>query len=73
MSRIDLSSPWGVTVALLPEVLLCGWALVVLLVVSWRHETAEDCRLAGWLSFAGVILSAAGGRRAGGVFRHCSP
>ena len=60
MSRIDLSSPWGVTVALLPEVLLCGWALVVLLVVSWRHETAEDCRLAGWLSFAGVILSAAG-------------
>jgi NADH-quinone oxidoreductase subunit N len=49
-----------VTLALLPEVLLSGWALIVLLVVSWRHETAEDSRLAGWLSFAGVALSAAG-------------
>jgi NADH-quinone oxidoreductase subunit N len=60
MNRIDLSTPWGVTVALLPEVLLSGWALVVLLVVSWRHQTAEDSRLAGWLSFAGVVVSAAG-------------
>ena len=60
MTRSDLSTPWGVTVALLPEVLLSGWALVVLLVVSWRHRTAEDSRLAGWLSFAGVVLAAAG-------------
>jgi NADH-quinone oxidoreductase subunit N len=60
MTRLDLSTPWGVTLALLPEVLLCGWALIVLLVVSWRHETAEDSRLAGWLSFAGVAVSAAG-------------
>jgi NADH-quinone oxidoreductase subunit N len=60
MTRLDLSTPWGVTLALLPEVLLCGWALIVLLVVSWRHETPEDSRLAGWLSFAGVALSGAG-------------
>jgi NADH-quinone oxidoreductase subunit N len=60
MNRLDLSTPWGVTLALLPEVILSAWALVVLLVVSWRHETAEDSRLAGWLSFAGVLLSAAG-------------
>ena len=60
MTRLDLGTPWGVTVALLPELLLTGWALVVLLVVSWRHQTAEDSRLAGWLSFAGVALSAAG-------------
>jgi NADH-quinone oxidoreductase subunit N len=60
MNRLDLSTPWGVTLALLPEVILTAWALVVLLVVSWRHETAEDSRLAGWLSFAGVLLSAAG-------------
>ncbi len=60
MIRLDLGTPWGVTVALLPEVLLCAWALIVLLVVSWRHTTAEDSRLAGWLSFAGVVLSAAG-------------
>jgi NADH-quinone oxidoreductase subunit N len=60
MNRLDLSTPLGVTLALLPEVLLCAWSLVVLLVVSWRHETAEDSRLAGWLSFAGVVLSAGG-------------
>jgi NADH-quinone oxidoreductase subunit N len=59
MNRLDLSTPWGITLALLPEVVLCGWALIVLLVVSWRHEDARDSRLAGWLSFAGVVLSAA--------------
>nr|MBA3522715.1 NADH-quinone oxidoreductase subunit N [Gemmatimonadales bacterium] len=60
MIRLDLATPWGLTLALLPEILLCGWALVVLLMVSWRHRTAEDSRLAGWLSFAGVALSGAG-------------
>jgi hypothetical protein len=60
MNRLDLATPLGLTVALLPELLLCGWALVVLLVVSWRHETVEDSRLAGWLSFAGIVLSAGG-------------
>ena len=60
MNRLDLSTPWGVTLALLPEVILTAWTLVVLLVVSWRHDTAEDSRLAGWLSFVGVLLSAAG-------------
>jgi NADH-quinone oxidoreductase subunit N len=60
MNRLDLSTPWGVTLALLPEVLLTGWALIVLLVASWRHTTAEDSRLAGWLSFVGVLVSAGG-------------
>ena len=50
----------GITLALLPEVLLTGWALIVLLVASWRHGSAEDSRLAGWLSFAGVAVSGAG-------------
>jgi len=60
MNRLDLSTPWGITLALLPECILIAWSLVVLLVVSWRHETAEDSRLAGWLSFVGVLLSGAG-------------
>jgi NADH-quinone oxidoreductase subunit N len=60
MRHLDLSSPLGVTLALLPEVLLSFWALVVLLVVSWRHETAEDSRLAGWLSLVGVVLGGVG-------------
>jgi NADH-quinone oxidoreductase subunit N len=60
MTRIDLGTPGGAMLALMPELLLTGWALIVLLVVAWRHETAEDSRLAGWLSFAGVAVSAAG-------------
>ena len=59
MIRLDLSTPWGVTLALLPELVLTFWSLVVLLVLSWRHHTAEDSRLAGWLSLAGVLLSLA--------------
>lgn len=58
--QLDLTNPVDMIVGLLPEVLLTCWSLVVLLIVSWRHQTAEDSRLAGWLSFAGVILSGAG-------------
>ena len=57
--RFDLSTPLGVTLALLPEVVLTLWALVVLLVVSWRHRTEEDSRLAGWLSLAGLLVTLA--------------
>jgi NADH-quinone oxidoreductase subunit N len=60
MIQLDTSTPQGVTVALLPEVLLSGWSLIVLLVASWRHGRPEDSRLSGWLSFAGVAVSLAG-------------
>jgi NADH-quinone oxidoreductase subunit N len=60
VNQLDLSTPEGVTLGLLPEVLLTAWSLVVLLVASWRHETVQDSRLAGWLSFAGIVLSGAG-------------
>ena len=52
---IDLQTPMGLTLALLPAVLLSGWSLVVLLVVAWRHGSEGDSRLAGWLSVVGVI------------------
>jgi NADH-quinone oxidoreductase subunit N len=58
--QLDLTTPVGVTLGLLPEILVCAWALIVLLVASWRHGTAADSRLAGWLSFVGVALGAAG-------------
>jgi NADH-quinone oxidoreductase subunit N len=58
--QLDMTTPQGVTLGLLPEILLSGWSLIVLLVASWRHGTAADSRLAGWLSFAGIVLSAAG-------------
>ncbi len=57
MSPIDTTSPLGVTLALLPEVILSLAALGVLLVNAWRHETAADSRLAGWLSLGGVGAS----------------
>lgn len=60
MNQLDMSTPEGVTLGLLPEILLTGWSLLVLLVASWRHEGVRDSRLAGWLSFAGVVLSGAG-------------
>jgi len=57
VSPIDTTSPMGVTLALLPEVILSLAALGVLLVNAWRHETAADYRLAGWLSLGGVGAS----------------
>ena len=54
MIPIDTTTPMGVTLALLPEVVLSTAALGVLLVNAWRHETSADGRLAGWLSLGGV-------------------
>ena len=59
MNPIDMGQPLGITLALLPEVILTGWSLIVLLVVSWRHQTAQDSRLAGWLSLAGLLVTGA--------------
>ncbi len=58
MSPLDLATPLGITVALLPEIVLSAGALIVLLVLSWRHRTAGDSRLAGWLALASVGASA---------------
>lgn len=50
---IDPGTPGGAIVALLPEGILTAWALVVLLVVAWRHRTGADSRFAGILSLFG--------------------
>ncbi len=54
-----MSTAEGVALGLLPEIVLTAWSLIVLLVASWKHKTAEDSRLSGWLSFVGVVLSGA--------------
>ena len=71
---LDLSSPLGLTAALAPELFLTGAALVVLLFVAWRHQTAADARRAGWLTAASLVLAllllvamAVGGLRATGL------
>jgi len=57
--RINVASPFGITLALLPEVALTAFALLALLVVAWRHQTKEDSRLAGWVSLAGLLVAGA--------------
>ena len=59
MNQLDMSTPMGATLGLLPEILLTGWTLIVLLVASWRHGTPENSRFVGWLSLAGLFLSGA--------------
>ncbi len=39
---LDLSRYADLMTALLPELVLTGWAMVLLLVVAWRHRTARD-------------------------------
>jgi NADH-quinone oxidoreductase subunit N len=59
MRPLDLTTPLGATIALLPEVVLTGWLMVVLLYASWRHDTERDVLTTGWLSFVGVLLAGA--------------
>lgn len=56
---IDLSTPGGAVLGLLPELALTAWALVMLLLIAWRHTTAADTRLVGQLSLVGYVLAAA--------------
>ena len=55
---LDLSSYRDLMLALLPEVVLTGWALVLLLFVAWRHKTIRDLRIAGWLTLAALASTA---------------
>ena len=52
---IDLSSPGGLVVALLPELVLTSWALVILLAAAWRHREEADQQLAGQLALLGLV------------------
>ncbi|HEU5218560.1 MAG TPA: NADH-quinone oxidoreductase subunit N [Gemmatimonadales bacterium] len=73
MMPLDLKTPLGVTLALLPEIALTIGAMIVLLVNAWRNRTAGDSRLSGYLALASLVPSAialgslwAGGARAEG-------
>jgi len=54
---LDLTTPVGITLALVPELFLTAAALVVLLVLAWRHKTVADLRLAGRLSVIGLAVT----------------
>ncbi len=59
MRPLDLGTPGGLALALLPEILLSAWAMMVLLVIAWRHRDERDQRLAGMLSLAGLVAALA--------------
>ena len=59
MNGLDLRTPTGVVLALIPELVLVATSLVVLLLNGFRHKTARDSKLAGWVSLAGIVASLA--------------
>ena len=57
--QLDLTTASGQSAALAPELFLTGAALVVLLFVAWRHKTAADARLTGWLAVVSLVFTLA--------------
>jgi len=56
---LDLSLTGDLLTALLPELVLTGWALVLLGIVAWRHRTTGDLRVAGGVALAALATTAA--------------
>lgn len=52
---IDLTRPGGIALALLPELVLTGCALIATVAVAWRHRGLNDQRLIGYLTLAGLL------------------
>ena len=57
MRPLDLTLPADLMLGILPELVLSGWALLVLLVAAWRHRSDQDSRLAGRIALAGLVLA----------------
>src|SRR3989454_984433 len=49
---------WALPLALLPELVLTAWSLVLLLLIAWRHRTAADLRFAGCVTLAALASTA---------------
>jgi NADH-quinone oxidoreductase subunit N len=54
---IDLNTPGGLVLALLPELVLTVWMLVLLLTVGWRHKDEGDLQLAGQFALLGLVCT----------------
>ncbi len=59
MTGLDLLTPSGLMVAMLPELVVTLAAVIVLLINAWRHQTAADSRFAGMVSLAGLVAALA--------------
>ncbi len=56
--NLDPSIARDLLLSLLPELVLTGWALVLLLFVAWRHHTVRDLRIAGVLTLVALASTA---------------
>jgi NADH-quinone oxidoreductase subunit N len=56
---LDLASYGDLMLGLLPELVLTAVSVVVLLLTAWRHRTAADLRLVGWVTLAGLAATSA--------------
>ncbi len=56
--RLDPAIYHDLLLSLLPELVLTGWSLVVLLFVAWRHSTVRDLRITGWLTLLALVSTA---------------
>lgn len=60
MEPLDLTRASSYWLALLPEIVLCAWAMLVLLVdVAQKGNRSEPSRpVIGWLALAGIVVTA---------------
>src|SRR6266849_2589456 len=56
---LDLANARDLLRALLPELTLTLVGMVLMLVIAWRHRTAADLRVAGWVTLAGLAAAGA--------------
>jgi len=56
---LDLSNYADLMRALSPESLLTILAMLVLVIVAWRHRTVTDLRIAGWATLVSLGATAA--------------
>src|SRR2546425_13022120 len=56
---LDLANARDLLRALLPELTLTLVGMVLLLLIAWRHRTAADLRVAGWVTLAGLAAAGA--------------
>jgi len=56
--NLDPSVSRDLLLSLLPELVLTGWALVLLLFVAWRHQSVRDLRIAGAVTLIALASTA---------------
>jgi NADH:ubiquinone oxidoreductase subunit 2 (subunit N) len=57
MTLVDLGTAGGLALAMLPEIVLSAWALLVMLIIAWRHHDDRDQRLVGVLALVGLVVT----------------